>query len=177
MAYSGVQVHTMFVFPSQLGANQYSGSTSTDDEAADYRLPNLSTLSISTHREKLPVRALGKSGPRGYTYGPRTTAGSMVFINPSTEGILEALQKNLANNSVYNKATKLDELPPFNVVGMVIQETGAQPLVFELYGVTFVDNGTTLGVDEGYTETVVQYLALDLSEIKSVAAPRPLSNR
>ena len=42
-------------------------------------LESLQTLSVQTHREKNAVRALGSAHAKGYTRGPRTIAGSMIF--------------------------------------------------------------------------------------------------
>jgi hypothetical protein len=158
MSFTGVDIEVAFLFP----------PIEEGDSVVDHVMPSVSDLSISAHREKYPVRAIGNTAPKGYTYGPRTIAGTLVLVNPATEGVLEFLQRDLRNDNAYSAAHTLDELPPFNMIGLIQPPSGAAPLYFTLTGVTFVDNGVTLGVNEGYTETVVQYMALDLSEIKTV---------
>lgn len=143
----------------------------SEESSSPYVVANLSTLSISSHREKLPVRALGHTNARGYTYGPRTVAGTMVFVNLD-KGILQALQEGLSDTNIYKDGiTKLDQLPPFDVLGEIASENGLL-FNFKLSGVTFVDNGVTLGVDEGFTETVVQYMAIDNNDIQQIANVR-----
>ena len=44
-----------------------------------YTLGSLNLLSISTHRDKFPVTALGKIRVKGFTAGHRTVGGTMVF--------------------------------------------------------------------------------------------------
>jgi len=149
MAYSGVDVQVMFEW-SDIGVRQ----------------ENLATLSISVHREKFPVRSLGQVNATGFTYGPRTIAGSMIFINSVDQGLIHDLFSDIdATTGKAHNYTKLDQLPPCNVIGIIVGPTG-NLLHFELTDVTFIDPGVTLGIDEGFTETVVQYLARDMKDIR-----------
>jgi len=162
ITYSGADIQLLFSFTDPILSNNNVNVAAT--------VALLSTLSISTHREKHPVRALGLTNPNGFTYGPRTIAGSMVLINPANTGLIEHLvqgdREGVPDEVIqYARETKLDELAPFLVVGQVTNPATGRVLTFKLEDVTFVDNGTTLGIDEGFTETVVQYYARDMSDI------------
>lgn len=74
-------------------SNIYAAATYTSysgcDIVATITIPNfasqplvigeLQTISYSIHREKSPVRTLGRANPVGFTYGTRTIAGSLIF--------------------------------------------------------------------------------------------------
>ena len=58
-------------------------------------LDNISTVSISVHEAKAPVRRLGHMAPVGYTRGIRTIAGSLVFTIVGSEHPLEYLRRTV----------------------------------------------------------------------------------
>lgn len=123
-----------------------------------YEIDNLNVLSISVHRDKFPVRRLGRSYPVGYTRGGRTIAGSMVFIN-FDRGALYDIVSSIENNDYQNYALA-DQLPPLDFFIIGITEN-ARVSYIELKGVEFVDEGIVMGQSEAYPETTMQYVARD----------------
>lgn len=59
-------------------------------------MDNVLSLSYSTLREKYPVRVLGESNPRSYTYGSRSISGHIAFT-VFVEDILAQLRGKLAD--------------------------------------------------------------------------------
>jgi len=127
-------------------------------------LGGVATFSYSIFREKSPVRVLGRSYAKGYTAGPRTIAGSMIFVvfdrNPLYE-ILKALDTNQgAPNDRYTSPVA-DQIPPIDLILWFSNEYGHKS-VLRLYGVEFLQEGQTHSINDLYTENVMQYVARDI---------------
>lgn len=127
-------------------------------------LGNVSTFSYSIFREKSPVRTLGRSHAKGYTAGPRTIAGSMVFIvfdrNPVYK-ILETLDyQSGAPNDRYSTPVP-DQIPPIDLTLWFSNEYGHKSIL-RLYAVEFMQEGQTHSVNDLYSENVMQYVARDI---------------
>ena len=85
-------------------------------------LGNIQTISYSVHREKFPVRCLGKVYPKAYTRGPRTIAGSFIFTILREQALSDLLNAGLnfyntgvttGNDSAYPELSTIlvDQLP------------------------------------------------------------------
>lgn len=127
-------------------------------------LGNVSTFSYSIFREKSPVRTLGRSHAKGYTAGPRTIAGSMVFVvfdrNPLYK-VLETLDyQSGAPNDRYSTPVP-DQIPPIDLTLWFSNEYGHKSIL-RLYAVEFMQEGQTHSVNDLYTENVMQYVARDI---------------
>lgn len=127
-------------------------------------LGNVSTFSYSIFREKSPVRTLGRSHAKGYTAGPRTIAGSMVFVvfdkNPLYK-ILETLDyQSGAPNDRFSTPVP-DQIPPIDLTLWFSNEYGHKSIL-RLYAVEFMQEGQTHSVNDLYTENVMQYVARDI---------------
>jgi hypothetical protein len=143
--------------------NSYAGT----DIVAQIILPNetplilgeLQTISVSTHRENRPVRAVGHVSPIGFGKGPRTIAGSLIFTQFNQYAFYrigryqELLQQS--GNQIYPLA---DMLPPFDVVLSFSNEFGSFSKM-NIYGVTVVDEGSTMSIDDLITEQTYTYMA------------------
>jgi len=65
-------------------------------EIITFELDNVLSLSYSTIRAKFPVRTMGRSNPKAYTYGPRTIAGHLTFA-VMAEDIISRLRARIYN--------------------------------------------------------------------------------
>lgn len=139
--------------------NSYSGT----DIVAEIILPGekitlgeLQTISYSIHRDNVPVRFLGHVNPSGFCRGPRTIAGSLIFTVFNYYAFYRFQQFQRAiNNGIYPVA---DMLPPFDVVVTFCNELGAMSKM-KLLGVTIIDEGQTMSVDDLITEQTYSYMA------------------
>jgi hypothetical protein len=135
--------------------------------AASYQktkvLAELQTLSVSTYREKYPVRACSTVYPKGFTRGPRTIAGSMVFSVFDKNVLYELLKADASEFDSYRTFTSalIDQLPPFDITIAFANELG-QTSRMSIYGVEFVSEGQTMSVHDLFIENQCQYLARDI---------------
>jgi hypothetical protein len=118
----------------------------------------IQTISFSSRRSVEPVRRLGETSPAHYTRGPRTIAGSMQFILLQEDALLD-LYRVAFNDKFDNEPFFIqDRLPPFNVL---IQGNNERGHMVEggLFGVTLIADGTTLSIDDLYTEIGYTFVA------------------
>jgi len=131
-------------------------------------LGNVATFSYSTFREKVPVRTLGRTYAKGYTYGSRTIGGSLVFIT-FDEHPLYPLFKFLNNrtSAQHRYTTPLsDDLPPIDIMLIFTNEYGSNSIC-KLYGVEFVQEGGVFSINDIYSETTLQYVCRDMDPMIS----------
>lgn len=123
---------------------------------APMTLGELQTISYSIHRENTPVRFLGHVNPVAFIKGPRTIAGSLIFtvFNYYAFNRLKQFQA-AATQGVYPTS---DMLPPFDVVVTFANELGVMSKM-RIFGVTIVDEGGTMSVDDLITEQTYSYMA------------------
>jgi hypothetical protein len=135
---------------------------------------NLQTISVSSHRDKFPVRAFGRTSPKGFTRGPRTIAGSLIFTMFDRESLTEVQAKVAAfyksahaiyttaygNSTISSLVPTLaaDELPPFDITITLINDRGVAS-VARILGVEIVDNGQVMGIDDLFIEETMSYTA------------------
>lgn len=122
-------------------------------------LGELQTISYSIHRENSPVRFVGHTSPQGFLKGPRTIAGSMIFtvFNAYAFYRLERY-KSIIQSANYHLYPLADMLPPFDIVLTFANETGSFSKM-RIYGVTIVDEGQTMSVDDLLTEQTYTFMA------------------
>ncbi len=156
------------------GRNVVYTSYSGTDIVAEIVLPNerpvtlgeLQTISYSMHRENSPVRFLGHVNPSGFVKGPRTIAGSLIFTVFNYYAFYRVRQFQAAVASgLYPVA---DMLPPFDVVITFSSESGALSKM-KIYGVTVVDEGQTMSVDDLITEQTYSYMARGIQPMTGFA--------
>ncbi len=135
-------------------------------------LATLQTVSLQTHREKYAVRALGNSYVKGYTRGPRTIAGSMIFTLFNEHALARLIRSMSGKGSIYGERdTEIssliaDQLPPIDLTIVMANEYG-QLSQMGIYGVEFVNDGMTMSVEDILTEEVVQFVARDCDVLTS----------
>jgi hypothetical protein len=137
-------------------------------------IASLQTVSVSTHRDKFPVRSFGSVNPRGFTRGGRTIAGSLIFTMFDRESLSEVSDRvrkfyqtahglyatSQGNPSLPNLVPKLlvDELPPFDITITMANEYGRFATA-KIIGVEIVTNGMVAGIDDLFLEEQMSYVA------------------
>jgi len=131
-------------------------------------LVECSTLTVSVHREKAPVRACGYINPKGYARGRRTIAGTMILTQFTVDVLFCFLQAVLPHD--FSKDTtyfKPDQLPPFNATILFSDEYG-HASYRRLLGLEFVTDGTVYSIQDMMTEQTVSYMASDFTPLMPV---------
>lgn len=119
----------------------------------------LTTVSYSIYRDKHPVRTLGRINTKGFTKGPRTVAGTLIFT-VFQKHVVNSLKKKVPYMSNM-LALKTDELPPFDLYITMANEYGASSRL-NIYGLTIVDEGKVMSVEDMFTENQWSYMARDI---------------
>lgn len=150
--------------------NSYSGadivaSLILPGEPKPLQLGELQTISYSIHRENTPVRTIGRVNPRGFIKGPRTIAGSLIFtvFNTYTFYRLAQYKDMVTRQNLYPLG---DMLPPFDVVLSFASESGSFSKM-KIYGITIVDEGGTMSIDDLITEQTYTYMARGIQPMTS----------
>jgi len=125
-------------------------------ESGPLDIGELQTISYSIHRENTPVRSLGRVGPRGFVKGPRTIAGSLIFTQFDLYAFYKL--KTYADHLTAGLYPLSDMLPPFDVTISFSNEMGSFSKL-RIYGITIVDEGSTMSVDDLITEQTFTYMA------------------
>ncbi len=156
-SYAGVDIVATINIPGQEGAMD---------------LGELQTISYSIHRENTPVRTLGRVSPRGFLKGPRTIAGSLIFTQFNVYAFykLRTFRQHIAQGTM----PLSDMLPPFDVTISFSNEVGSFSKM-RLYGLTIVDEGSTMSIDDLVTEQTFTYMARGIQPMISYL-PEELSS-
>jgi hypothetical protein len=156
-SYAGTDITALLVVPGEQGS---------------LVLGELQTISYSIHRENTPVRTLGHVNPIGFVKGPRTIAGSLIFTQFNQYTFYKLNNYNqLINKGIYPLA---DMLPPFDIVLSFMNESGSFSKM-RIYGVSIIDEGTTMSVDDLMTEQTYTYMARGIQPLVSYV-PSGLQN-
>lgn len=137
----------------------------------------LQTISYSIHRDRYPVRVLGKINPIGFTVGGRTIGGSLIFTVFDRHVILKIIDSMIGET--YSGLTpgdkesmrmnmKMDELPPIDVTITLVNEYGNSSHI-RIYGIVFVDEGQVMSIEDMITEQTMSYMAQDIELIQGGA--------
>jgi len=149
-------------------------------------LGNVSTFSYSVYREKVPVRTLGRSQPKGYCHGGRTIGGSIVFVVFDRSPLSEIInQLDYDKNPTDRYSSPLaDQIPPIDIILWFSNEYKNSSSLVRLYGVEFLQEGEVHSINDIYTENTMQYVARDMdvminyeaiSDFKNMLFQRQLS--
>lgn len=130
-------------------------------------LGSLQTITYSIHDEKTPVRALGDMNPKGYIFGPRTIAGSMIFTVFDRHWMTEFMEDYAGSIQKWDSHSLSDELPPLNLTISMTNEYGHTSYL-ALYGVTFVNEGQVMSINDIYTENTYQFYAMDIDYLTNL---------
>ncbi len=129
------------------------------------QLIEITTLSVSIHRSKVPVRSFGYINPKGFARGSRTIAGTMVLTKTTAEVLYTFLQSGLmADLSKDTTYTKLDQLPPIDFTLLFSNEAGYISSQ-RLLGVELVTDGTVVSIQDILLEQQITWVAADLTPL------------
>lgn len=126
-------------------------------------LGNLSAITYSIHRDKIPVRLLGRTYPKSFTSGGATIAGSLIFSVFDTH-VLDQVRKAVVNETqaVGGQSSPLtQQLPPFDVTIFFQNEYGHSSYM-RIYGIEISDESQTHSINDTYSENQMQYVARDI---------------
>lgn len=134
-------------------------------------LGELQTLSYSIHRENKPVRVLGQVNPSGFVRGPRTIAGSLIFTVFDSYAFYRLEQfRDLVYSGLRPNAYPIyplaDMIPPFDILITFANEYGKFSRM-KLFGVTIVDEGGTMSIEDLVVEQTYTYVARGIQPITS----------
>ena len=148
-SFSGTDCHiTAFVPPDK----------SANPEAKAYKkFGEITTITMSSHRGVMPVRALGEHWVRDYTRGTRTVAGTLVFsvLEKDVFADLYQLDKR-EGNSPYPPF--IDQIPPFTIGIHALTEFGQEASMF-IWGVQLSNWGMAVSTEDLYIECTYSYVA------------------
>lgn len=149
-SYSGVDIVAEIILPGQ----------------QPLTLGELQTISYSVHRQNSPVRVIGHTSPVGFVHGPRTIAGSLIFTQFHTYTFyrLQHFRDAVVYRNIYPLA---DMLPPFDVVITFANEYGAFSSM-KIFGVTIVDEGGVMSIENLLTEATYTYMARGIQPIRRI---------
>ncbi len=159
ISYAGADIVATMVLP-PMGAANTSG---------DYlEIGDLQTVSYSIHRENTPIRTLGHSNVRGFVKGSRTIAGSLIFtvFNEYTWYKIKEYEDYLSRSNGFF-APLADMLPPFDIVFTFFNEYGNASKM-KIYGVTIVDEGQTMSIDDIMTEQTYTFMARGIQPMTNI---------
>lgn len=137
-------------------------------------LAEITTLSVSTHREKYQVRTLGSVYPRSVTRGPRSIAGSVVFTTFYTHVFNEFLEQTSVRSTGVGDWDRFrwtsyitDQMPPLDISIVFANEYGNISYM-ALLGVEFMNEGMVMSIEDLFVEGTAQYIARDIELIRQV---------
>lgn len=131
-------------------------------------LGELQTISYSIHRENTPVRLVGSTSPAGFVKGPRTIAGSLIFTVFDQYAFYRS--KTFKDAILAGVFPLSDMLPPFDVVISMVNEYGRFSKM-AIKGITIVDEGQTMSVDDLVTEQTYTYMARSIVPLMNYTPP------
>ena len=170
MSYSGADITATMVIPI-IGVDGKINSTGDVIE-----LGELQTVSYSIHRENSPIRTLGHSNVRGFVKGSRTIAGSLIFTVFNEYAFYKIKQYRLYLGDQKGFFAPLaDMLPPFDLVFSFFNEYGVASKM-KIFGVTIVDEGQTMSIDDLITEQTYTYMARGIQPLVHVVGDKEKEN-
>jgi hypothetical protein len=138
-------------------------------------LGEISTLSLSVHREKHPVRTLGSVYPRSFTRGGRTIGGSAVFTTFHQHVLYEFLEVAQYRSTGVGDFDRfrwtshvIDQLPPLDISITFANEYGNLSWM-SILGVEFLNEGMVMSIEDLFVESTAQYVARDFDPLRNVA--------
>ena len=162
MSFAGTDISATMVIP------VIDRLTGTVQEMDVLELAEIQTISYSIHRENSPIRTIGHVNPRGFVKGGRTIAGSLIFtvFNEYAFYRIKEYRHMMAETGLFF-APLADMLPPFDIVLTFFNEYGLGAKM-KIYGVTIVDEGQTMSVDDLITEQTYTFMARGIQPMISM---------
>ena len=127
------------------------------------------TISYSIHNEKSPVRVLGDMNPKRYVFGPRMIAGSLILTVFDRHWMRELFNEYVKIKNKTERYFLIDELPAMNITISCVNEYGHNAKL-ALYGVTIVNEGQIMSINDVYTENTYEFFALNVEYLDRVTS-------
>jgi len=140
-------------------------------------LAEIQTLTISSFREKSPVRSLGTVYPKGFVRGPRSIAGSIIFTvfnQQVLEGLMDTI--DMVDQNRPFTTILIDQLPPFDITIAFANEYGSISRM-AIYGIELICEGQAMSVQDLLIESTVQYQARDFDPMQSLGSVEGIGRR
>lgn len=150
-SFSGADMKAYIIFPEQTPIS----------------IGEVSTITYSTYRETHPVRTIGRINPKGFSRGPRTIAGTIIFT-VFQKHVVNRIKKEVSYLKNIRKL-KPGELPPFDIMISMGNEYGESARIF-IYGIEVVDEGKVFSVEDLFTENTWSYMARDIDLMDDIDA-------
>lgn len=171
ISFTGADAVATLLIP-QIGTN---GGIAPGGESID--LGELQTISYSVHRENSPIRTLGHGNVRGFVKGGRTIAGSLIFTVFNEYAFYRIKQyKEFLQRGKGFFAPLADMLPPFDIVLSFFNEYG-NAAKMKIYGVTIVDEGQTVSIDDLLIEQTYTFMARGIQPMVKLTGDSPIDPR
>lgn len=132
-------------------------------------LLELVTISVSVHREKDPVRALGYTNPKAFSRGRRTIGGTLVLTQFNVDVLYRFLGMAIKDVSKDTYSSKADQLPPFNLTLLFADEFG-HASQRRLLGCDLLTDGTVYSSNDMFSEQTITYMAADFTPLLPLGA-------
>ena len=141
-------------------------ATNDPNKPVHKQLIELTTVSVSVHRVKSPVRSCGYINPRGFARGSRTIAGTIILTQFTVDVMYRFLYDAMATQDLSKDSfyLKPDQLPPFDMTLMFADEYG-NASSRRLLGVDCVTDGTVYSINDLFTEQTISYMAADFTPL------------
>lgn len=143
--------------------------------ASDYTITKVigafQTISYSIHQAKYPVRVLGDMNPRRFVFGPRMIAGSIIMTVFDRHWMKELLSEYKKIKGETERYFLIDELPEMSITISAANEYG-QNAKLALYGVTFINEGQVMSINDVYTENTYEFFARNIEYLDRVTKTR-----
>jgi len=134
------------------------------------QLLECTTFTVSIHREKAAVRAAGYINPKGFARGRRTIAGTLVLTQFTVDVLYEWLMSGQVLGHDVSKDTfytKIDQLPPFNMTMLFVDEYG-NISYRRVLGVELVTDGVVYSSNDMLAEQTISYMAADFTPLLNI---------
>ena len=119
---------------------------------------DIQTITYSVHSASQGIYTLGRMHPRGFTRGPLTIAGSMIF----TVFDKHALSQFTKGSSSSRRTGPTAMLPLFDIIMHMANEHGDESILV-IYGIKILDEGQSHSIDDAYIENTMSFLAMDIN--------------
>jgi hypothetical protein len=132
------------------------------------KLGSLHTMSYSSFREKYAVRTIGRVQAKGYTQGPRTIAGTLVFNQLQEHELLRLgriVEDSADSKPSHPEAFMVDQIAPFNLLLFFANEFGVYSSM-HLFDVTIASEGQEMSVDQIVTQNAMNFYANEMIPMK-----------
>lgn len=140
----------------------------TSNLTTQFILGSIHTISYSSFREKFAMRTLGRVQAKGYTAGPRTIAGTMVFNVLQEHELLKlGIRQNENTKGMHPYSVMLDQIAPFDLLFIFANEFGSYSTM-SLFDVTLTSEGQSMSVDQAITRNEMNFYAREMLPMRPI---------